>query len=72
MNRRLQLHEGTGKGKGKGKRDRVLWPIAWEQLSENQKRYVRNFRNGRLKAAKEAAEAEYGPRSAETNIFRLD
>ena len=72
LNRRLQLHEGKGKSKGKGKRDHLLWPIAWHELSRNQLWYVREYRNGSLKEAKEAAEDQYHPRSAETNIFRMD
>ena len=72
LNRRLELHEGRGKSKGKGKRDHVLWPIAWHELSQNQQWYVREFRNGNLREAKNAAEAQYHPRSAETNVFRMD
>ena len=72
LNRRLQLHEGKGKSKGKGKRDHVLWPIAWHELSRNQLWYVREYRKGSLKEAKEVAEDQYDPRSVETNIFRMD
>ena len=69
LNRRLELYEG--KGKGKGKRDHLLWPIAWQEMSWNQQWYVREFRKGNLKKAKEAAEEEYQPRSAETPAFRV-
>ena len=72
LHRRVQLHEGKGKSKGKGKRDQLLWPIAWHELSRHQQWYVREYRNGSLKEAKKAAEDQYHPRSAETNIFRMD
>ena len=72
LDRRLELHQGKGKSKGKGKRDHLLWPIPWDELSRNQQWYVREYRNGSLKKAKAAAEDQYHPRSAETNIFRMD
>ena len=72
LHRRVELHEGKGKSKGKGKRDHLLSPIAWHELSRHQQRYVREYRNGSLKEAKQAAEAQYHPRSGDTNIFRMD
>ena len=71
LNRRLELYEGRGKGKGKGKRDHMLWPIPWQELSWHQYWYVQEFRKGKLKKAKQAAEAAYRPRSAETPAFRV-
>ena len=72
LNRRLQLHEGKGKSKGEGKRDHKLWPTAWRHVSRYQQWYVLAYRNGSLKKAKAAAEAQYHPRSAETTTFRMD
>ena len=72
MNRRLQLREGKGEPMGKGKRDHLLSPIAYHVLSPEERWYLREYRNGSLKAAKEAAGAAYRPRSAETTIFQMD
>ena len=72
MNRRVQLHEGKGIAKGKGKRDHKLWPIAHHELPSLERWYVREYRNGSLRKAMEAAEAEYQPRSGDTTIFRMD
>ena len=70
--RRLELDEGKGKPKGKGKHDHYLRPIAWANLSEWDRWYVREFRNGNLWRAKNHAEAEYNPRTADTNLFQVD
>ena len=72
LNRRLELHEGKGKSKGEGKRDHKLWPTAWHHMSRYQQWYMLAYRNGSLKKAKAAAEAQYHPRSAETTTFRMD
>ena len=56
----------------KGKRDHLIRPIAWQELSWEQKWYVRQFRNGNLWEAKKTTESQYHPHSAETNRFRMD
>ena len=45
---------------------------SWHRMSRHQLWYVCEYRNGNLGKAKEAAEAQYQSRSAETNIFQLD
>ena len=72
LNRRLELYHQKGKSKGKGKRDHLLCPIPWHEMSGNQKWYVREFRNGKLWVAKNTAERQYQPHSAETKRFRMD
>ena len=68
--RRVEMYEEKGKAKGKGKRDLLIRPIAWQELSWEQKWYVRQFRNGNLWEAKKTTESQYYPHSAETNRFQ--
>ena len=63
--------KGKGKNKGKGKHDQLLRPLAWGEMASDQQWYVCEFRNGNLKKAKDAAERQYRPRSAETNLFQM-
>ena len=72
LNRRVELYEGRGKSKGKGKRGHLSSPISWHELSWRQQRCVREYRNGTLLEAKQAAEAQYHPRSGDTKIFCMD
>ena len=46
--------------------------LAWEDMSEEQQWYVREYQNGKLWRDKEAAERAYKPRSAETHEFRME
>ena len=71
LHRRLQLHQGRGGRRGKGKHDHLLWPISYGELSRNQKWWVRAYENGSLWAAKNAAEQQYQPRSADTIYFGM-
>ena len=70
--RRLQLYDGKGKSRVKGKHDDRLKPLAWDDMSGNQKWYVEEYRNGSLLATKKTAEQQYAPRSADTTTFRMD
>ena len=70
--RRLRLYNGKGKSKGKGQHDDRQTPLAWDDMSGNQKWYVEEYRNGNLLTAKETAEQQYAPRSADTTTFRMD
>ena len=82
LNDRLQMYEGgkgkskgkrkdKGKGKanGKGKHSSRHAPLSWDEMTQQQKWYVRNYRNGSLHAWFEDARNAYRPRTGDTPHF---